>query len=118
MVGVLFDGTSHRNRFYDCEFRMRAGNSGAAFIEVADATGIDRDTLFKNCYFTNNSTSNDMASAVITTGTIGEPRILNFQDCMFYNVTTINVGNEPIVFGNMGAVTGADLSGVAVQLVS
>lgn len=118
MMGLLFDGEAHRNLFEDCIFRMRAGNSGAGFIEVADATGIDRDNTFKDCVFVNNSTSNDMASAIVAPAGMGEPRVLLFKDCLFHNVTKLDANDRGIVFGNMNAVTGADLSGVAVQLIT
>jgi len=118
MMGLLFDGEAHRNLFEDCIFRMRAGNTGAGFIEIVDATGIDRDNTFKNCVFVNNSTSNDMASAIVAPAGMGEPRVLLFKDCLFHNVTKLDANDRGIVFGNMNAVTGADLSGVAVQLIT
>jgi len=117
MVGLLMDGDAHRNVFEDCYFRMRAGNTGAAFVEVADATGIDRDTTFKRCSFINNSTSNDMASAFLIPA-MGEPRVILLQDCMFHNVTKLDASDRGVLFGNMNAITGADLSGVAVQLIT
>lgn len=118
MMAVLFDGEAHRNLFEDCIFRMRAGNTGAGFIEVVDATGIDRDNTFKDCIFVNNSTSNDMASAVVAPAGMGEPRVLLMKDCLFHNVTKLDASDRGILFGNMNAVTGADLSGVAVQLIT
>lgn len=118
MVGLLFDGEAHRNMFRNCTFRMRAGNSGAAFVEVADATGIDRDNTFDNCLFINNSTSNDMASAFVIPAGMGEPRLLLLKDCILHNVTKLDANDRGVLFGNMGAVTGADGSGVAVQLIT
>lgn len=117
MMGLLFDGEAHRNLFEDCIFRMRAGNTGAGFVEVIDATGIDRDNTFRRCSFINNSTSNDMASAFVIPA-MGEPRALLLQDCMFHNVTKLDANDRGVLFGNMGAITGADLSGVAVQLIT
>lgn len=117
MVGLLFDTDAHRNMFRDCVFRMRAGNSGAAFVEVADATGIDRDNSFIDCLFVNNSTSNDMAAAFLIPA-MGEPRAILLKDCMFHNVTKLDANDRGVLFGNMNAITGADLSGVAVELVT
>jgi hypothetical protein len=117
MVGLLFDGEAHRNVFRDCIFRMRAGNTGAAFVEVADATGIDRDNTFIDCIFTNNSTANDMASAFVIPA-MGEPRAILLKDCMLHNVTKLDANDRGVLFGNMNAITGADLSGVAVQLIT
>jgi hypothetical protein len=118
MVGLLFDGEAHRNTFENCTFRMRAGNAGAAFVEVVDSTGIDRDNTFDNCLFINNSTSNDMTSAFVIPTGMGEPRILFLKDCIFHNVTKLDANDRGVLFGNMNAVTGADLSGVAVELIT
>lgn len=117
MVALLMDGDAHRNVFRDCIFRMRAGNAGAAFVEVADATGIDRDTTFVDCLFINNSTANDMDSAFLIPA-MGEPRLILLKDCLFHNVTKLDASDRGVLFGNMNAITGADLSGVAVQLIT
>lgn len=117
MVGLLLDTDAHRNEFRRCRFRMRAGNTGAAFVKVADATGIDRDTLFDDCTFINNATANDMASAFIIPA-MGEPRVILLKNCMFHNVTKLDASDRGVLFGNMPTVTGADLSGVAVQLIT
>ncbi len=118
MMGLLFDAEAHRNLFRNCMFRMRAGNTGAGFVEVVDATGIDRDNTFDNCIFVNNSTSNDMASAFVIPAGMGEPRVLLLKDCMLHNVTKLDANDRGVLFGNMDAITGADGSGVAVQLVT
>ena len=118
MVGLLFDSEAHRNLFDHCTFRMRAGNSGAAFVEVTDATGIDRDNTFDNCLFINNSTSNDMDSAFVIPAGMGEPRVLLLKDCILHNVTKLDANDRGVLFGNMDAITGADLSGVAVELIT
>lgn len=121
MMGLIFNGTeAHRNEFKECRFRMRAGNSGAGFVELmATAAAIDRDTLFDNCIFINNSTANDMASAFVIPATAaGEPHLILLKDCLFHNVTKLDANDRGMVFGNMNAITGADLSGVAVQLIT
>ncbi len=117
MIGLGFDGEAHRNLFRDCTFRMRAGNAGAAFVEVIDSTGIDRDNSFVDCLFVNNSTANDMTAAFLIPA-MGEPRVLLLKDCLFHNVTTLDANDRGVLFGNMNAITGADLSGVAVELVT
>jgi hypothetical protein len=117
MVALLMDGEAHRNVFRECILRLRAGNSGAAFVEVADATGIDRDTTFIDCLFINNSTANDMDAAFLIPE-MGEPRLILLKDCIFHNVTKLDANDRGVLFGNMNAITGADLSGVAAELVS
>ncbi|MHC4648633.1 MAG: hypothetical protein ACYTBJ_24520 [Planctomycetota bacterium] len=116
MMAMRMDAEAHRNVFKECIFRMRAGNSGAGFVEVVDATGIDRDNTFDNCIFINNATANDMASAFVIPAGMGEPRVLLLKDCMFLNTTKLDANDRGVLFGNMNAVTGADLSGVAVEL--
>lgn len=59
-----------------------------------------------------------MASAFVIPAGMGEPRVLLLKDCMFHNVTKLDANDRGVLFGNMGAVTGADLSGVAVQLIT
>lgn len=116
MMVLLFDGDAHRNEFRRCRFRIRAGSTSAGFVELLDNTAIDRDTIFDNCMFINNSTANDVASAFIIPASTGEPRTIILKDCIAYNITKWDNADESVVFGNMNAVTGADLSGVAVAL--
>jgi hypothetical protein len=118
MVGILFDGEAHRNMFRDCTVRMRAGNAGAAFIEIVDATGIDRDNTFVDCLFVNNHTAAAMTSAFVAPAGMGAPRRILFKDCMVYGSTKLDANDRDVFLGNMNAVTGADLSGVAVELVT
>jgi len=118
MSGILFDDEAHRNLFEDCIIRMRAGNAGANFIEVVDATGIDRDNIFKKCTFLNNHTAAAMTSAFVAPAGMGAPRRIFFQDCMVYGSTALDADDRDVFFGNMNAITGADLSGVAVELIT
>ena len=121
MMALIFNGTeAHRNEFKECTFRMRAGHTAAGFVElVTTAAAIDRDTVFDNCLFINNSTAKDMAAAFVIPATAaGEPHLILLKDCIFHNVTTLDADDRGMIFGNMGAITGADLSGVAVELVS
>jgi hypothetical protein len=117
MMGILFDGEAHRNEFYNCKVRMRAGNGGAGFVEVIDATGIDRDTLFDNCMFLNNS-GTDMTSGFVIPAGMGAPRKLLLKDCMILGTAKLDANDRGVLFGNMNAVTGADTSGEAVELVT
>jgi len=116
MAGILFDGEAHRNTFDNCVIRMRAGNAGAIFAEVADATGIDRDTLFIGCTFLNNSATSLTSGFAIPAG-MGAPRKLLLKDCMLLGCTKLDANDRGVLYGNMNAVTAADLAGVAVQLV-
>ena len=116
MTGILWDGEAHRNEFYNCKIRMRAGNAGANFMEIVDATGIDRDNIFDNCWFINNHTGNAMTSAFVAPAGMGAPRRIFFKDCAVYGSTKLDANDRNVFFGNMDVVTAADLSGVMVEL--
>lgn len=118
MTGIIFDTDAHRNVFRDCVVRMRAGNGGASWVTIADATGIDRDNTFINCVFLNNHTSTPMTSGFVIPSGMGQPRILFLKDCMLYGDTKHDANDRGVLFGNMNVVTGADGSGTAVQLIT
>lgn len=115
MVGLLFDGEAHRNEFYNSKVRMRAGNGGAAFAEIADATGIDRDTIFQDCLFLNNS-GTAMDSGWLIPAGMGAPRKILLVRSPSIGVTKNDANDRGVLFGDMNAVTGADLSGVMVEM--
>lgn len=117
LVGILFDTEAHRNTFKECVVRIRAGNAGAAFVEVADSTGIDRDTIFDNCVFLNNSATALTSGFVIPAG-MAAPRKLLLKDCMILGTTKLDANDRGVLFGNMDDVTGADTSGVAVEMIT
>lgn len=117
MVGLLLDGEAHRNEFYHSKFRLYAGNAGAAWVEVADATGIDRDNEFVSCRFYNTSATGLTSGFVIPAG-MGAPRRIFLDDCVSYGAAKWDANDRGVLFGNMGAVTGADLSGVLVEMIS
>ena len=117
MMGIMFDAEAHRNMFKNCIVRMRAGNGGAGFVEVIDATGIDRDNVFDNCLFLNNSAT-DMTSGFVIPAGMGAPRKLLLKDCMILGTAKLDANDRGVLFGNMDAVTGADTSGEAVELIT
>ncbi|MBW2559226.1 MAG: hypothetical protein JRE40_00075 [Deltaproteobacteria bacterium] len=116
MVGLLFDGAATRNRFEKCAIRLNAGNSGVAWVEVVDATGLAGDTVFDNCSFLNNSVT-ALASGFVFPTMASTINVL-LKDCIALGSTTLDVADEDVLFGNMNAITGADLSGVAVELIT
>lgn len=120
MMGITFDAAANRNEFYNCKIRMLAGDTAAGFVEVIDGTGIDRDTIFDNCMFLNTNAANyTMASGfVIPAVAANRPARIFLKDCMSYGVTTNDANDRGVLFGNMDAITGADLSGVAVELIT
>lgn len=106
-----------RNRFNGCEFRIWANSTGCAFVEANNLTAVSRDTLFDNCIFINTSAAGGtsaLASAFVVPGSTTGRFFL--KDCLLTNVAKIDASDTGCVQGNMNAVTGADLSGVAVNL--
>lgn len=116
-IGLLFDGGAKRNEFKNCRFRMEAADVGAAFVEVADVTAITHDNTFDNCIFTNNSSTVTMAAAFLIPAVTTGGRLLA-KDCMFNRVSKLDANDRHVLYGNMGAITGADGSGVAVELIT
>ena len=117
MVGLLLDGDAKRNIFRNCNFTMYAGHTGAAFVEVVDSAGFDRYILFDHCRFINDSVGYAMASAfVIPAGMGSQTHRLLLDSCMFVGSTKLDASDRGILYGNMNAVTAADLSGVAVAM--
>jgi len=117
LVNLLFDSEAHRNVFEDCLFSLWAGNAGAAWVKVADATGIDRFNTFDRCTFLNTSATGLTSGFVIPAG-MGAPRRLFLRDCMAYGAAKWDASDRGVLFGNMNAVTAADLSGVAVEMIT
>jgi hypothetical protein len=117
MMGILMDGEAHRNEFYGSKVRMRAGNGGAGFLEIVDSTGIDRDTLFKDCQFLNNS-GIDMTSGFVIPAGMGAPRKIILDNCGILGTAKLDANDRSVLFGNMNAVTGADASGEYVELIT
>jgi len=120
MAGILFDTVAQRNVFEDCHVSMYAGNAGAIWVEIADATGFDRYTIFKNCLFTNTNKANYEMTAGFAIPAIAanRPARIFLMNCMGYGAATWDANDRGVLMGNMGAVTGADLSGVAVEMAT
>jgi len=120
MVGILFDTEAHRNVFEDCHLSMLAGHAGAAWVEVADGTGIDRYTIFNRCIFSNTNKENfEMSSGfVIPAVAANKPARFILKNCIGYGAAKWDANDRGVLLGDMNAVTGADLSGVAVEIVT
>ena len=115
---LLFDNSAKRNIFKDCVFRIRSGHTACGFAEVMATDGIARDTIFKNCTFINQSTTTGVASAFVIPASVDADSVILLQDCMFVRVTTLDASDRGIVYGNMDVVVPADLSGVALELIT
>jgi hypothetical protein len=118
VTDLLIDGTgSGRNIFRNCHFTMWASNNGARFVELAGNSSLDRYTIFDRCLFINTGTSL-LASFVIPAGFDPANKRFFLKDCAGFGFAKWDADDKVAVFGNMNAVTGADLSGVMVEIHS
>lgn len=118
MAGLVFAATggAARNVFERCRFTLYAGNAGVIFVELLGNSGIDRYQLFKDCHFINLSgTAMTQAFAVAGGFDPNNKRVL-LVDCTKIGVSKWDNGDTGMIYGNMDAVTGADLSGGLVQM--
>lgn len=120
MMCLHFDGEAHRNVFKNCRFLLYAGNAGATFVEIADGTGIDRFNEFDNCKFINSNLDNFSMTAgfVIPVFAANNSSRLLLKDCIIQGTSKLDANDRGVLYGNMNAVTGADASGVAVELIT
>ena len=120
VAALLLDTNAKRNTFEDCLFKLRASNAGAMLVEVADATGIEDFHIFKDCMFIQSSTN----QAISLTAAFGIPAsVATFarmfmKGCIGAGFATWDANDRGILYGDMNDVTGADTSGVAVEMIS
>ena len=106
-----------RNYFDNCVFRVWANSTGVTFVNILELTAITGDNIFDKCLFINRQgTGGTSVLASAVTGTGSATGTLFFKDCIASRITTWDVAASGNVMGNMNAVTGAALSGVAVAL--
>jgi len=120
MAGLVFAATggAARNLFERCRFTLQAGHAGAIFVELLGNSGIDRYQLFRDCVFINLSgTAMTQAFAVAAGFDPANKRIL-LTDCAKIGAGKWDNGDTGMIYGNMNAVTGADLSGNLVQMIT
>lgn len=120
MCGLSFPSTggATRNRFYNCDFTMWAGNAGAIFIELLGNSGIDRYQIFEDCQFINlASTAMSEAFNVAAGFDPANKRVL-MKDCRKIGATKWDANDRGIIYGDMVAVTGADTSGELKEMIT
>ena len=117
---LLFDTDASRNLFEDCIFQSYIDAAGAAFVTVADTTGIDRWQIFKNCLFISESTNKsvDMTEVFDIPAGISQGKIALFN-CAVLNdggAPVWTAGTEGIIWANMIAPTAAAAGGFMTNL--
>ena len=120
MMGLLYPatGAAPRNKFKNCLFTMHAGNNAAAFIELLGNSGIDRYQTFDNCWFINLSPTAMTQIFAVAAGFDTNNKRFLLKDCVSVGAPKWDNAQLSAVFGNMNAVTGADLSANLVELVT
>lgn len=119
-VGLLLagsDGHCVRNEWHKCRFTMYAGHTGAAWVEVADATAIDRYNIFSKCLFLNDNYANyAMASGFVIPAIAGNrPARLYLNECSAYGATKMEASDRGVLVTDaMPAQTPADTMGTFV----
>jgi hypothetical protein len=108
---------SARNYFRKCTFQTYISSATAAIVELTLATSMDRWMIFDDCLFVSESLDRGTAMAssfVIPANHITATVLL--KNCIGLGFAAWDVNNRNLIYGNMNAVTAADLSGVAVLM--
>lgn len=119
MAALVFAATggAARNIFRRCHFTLQAGNAGVIWVEVLGNSGIDRYQIFDECLFVNLGTALTQGTAIAAGFDPANKRLL-LRNCISIGAAKWDNADRGAVYGNMNAVTGADLSGAAVQLIT
>jgi hypothetical protein len=116
LASLLINGTGcGRNIFRGCHLTMNAGSNGARFVELSANGALDRYTIFDRCLLLNTGTPL-LAAFVLPADFDSANKRFILKDCAGMGFAKWDADDKVAVFGNMNAVTGADLSGVMVEL--
>jgi len=120
MAGLVFGTTAAatRNRFEECTFLLQASHAGAIFVEILANGSIDRAQIFNRCNFINLSSTAMTQAVAVAAGFDTNNKRLLMIDCTKIGAGKWDNADLKAVYGNMNAVTGADLSGNLVELIS
>jgi len=111
---------SGQNLFRDCVIHCMNGTSvsTAYLVELTATTSVDRWLKFDRCFFYSwNQSATTMATAFLIPASPSNGKIF-MQDCMGYGFDKWDASDRGMLLGNMNDVTGADTSGVAVEMVT
>jgi hypothetical protein len=111
VTGLLLDGEAHRNVFEQCNFTLWGGHAGASFVEVADATGIDRYNIFRECLFLNTSAT-AFTSGIVAPAGMGAPRRIYLFNCAIDGAGDWDANDRGIILCNSGTITGGGNAGL------
>lgn len=117
---VICDTAATRNLFEDCLFQAYISATGAAHVEIADGTGIDRWLWFRNCQFISKSTNKtvDMAEVFVIPAGISQGAIV-LQGCSAMDdggAPVWTAGTEGIIWADMVAPAASAAGGLMTNL--
>lgn len=95
---IIFDGGATRNLFEDCFITSYISAAGFPSVKVADATGIDRWQIFKNCLFSTDSTN----KATTQTEVFNIPAIVQGKIILMNSYYTTDGASGAGVWDNTG----------------
>jgi hypothetical protein len=75
--------------------------------------------MFKDCNFINDCRTYSLTSGFVIPASMNA--VTNFllvKDCMILGTAKLDANDRGVLYGNMNDVTGADTSGVAVEMIS
>jgi len=111
---------SGQNLFRDCIIHCMNGSavSTAYLVELTATTSIDRWLRFERCFFYSwNQSATTMATAFLIPANPSNGKIF-MVDCDGYGFDKWDASDRGMLLGNMNDVTGADTSGVDVEMVT
>ena len=116
---ILFDGSAVRNYFEDCVLTAWTDTDTHTFVTLADNEAIQRELVFKNCLFLNesNNVSVPMASA-FTVPANPTGFFIVLQNCMGVHITAWETGARGRIFALNSPTPAAITVGLARQLTS
>ena len=108
----LEDAPQH-TQFDDCLFVHSAGHTTNCHVFAAAAADVGRRTIFKKCFFIN-ETAVAQAEVILVTAGLAQYQHLILDDCWFYGAAEWNLGNHGVVINNAHAaiITGVATSGL------
>jgi len=81
------------------------------FVEVIDATGFDRYTIFKNCLFTNTS-STAMDTVFEIHAGVGAPRTIYVMNSFVHGADDWDDNDRGVVYLDAGTITAGGNAGI------
>lgn len=100
-----------RNRFEDCVIHGYAGSTSAGFVELMNATAIDRAMTFKRCEFINLGGSTMASAFVFTGGVDARYKRVFLIDCVGLGFTDWDAGDTGMLYTNQDVLTRGGVGG-------